>query len=742
MNEADTSPDSSESAVRKSLSELPPTALAFGLAISAVLLALILSALGGPAVGALDPEAALGAGLETPVGRVASLPELDDDSFVLGYVDNLLEKEAAGEWTRGEGLVATLEYISGRRDRWGVLLPEVEDTEATGIVLTAIEYLAAEPDRAVRADLERLVSLFVWDHERLEAMVDPDGVIGASAAPGFARGILAGFQSEQEQTDCQMFYGDEGYRIPDGVEQCLQVRRLTDSGIEFNVYSPLEFEFNLIWDELYVGLVEDTVEETVDETFLALGSLPPRIDIVFSAMWDARALAKAIPQNDGDTCTVTLFPNVFGITDAQFKQTVAHEFGHCFQNRTMPEQQLEYEIRKWREEGFAEYLSAVAYPRIDYELRFVRSFVEDELTKTTVRSRDYRNFVFFQYLYQTWGSDAAIIDFLKKGPTSGDVDDQEDFLRATPNMADLHHGLALTVTDAEIEDRKGGYYIENPEWSIIAEVEDNESFETDVQPFGAARFHLDIPAGKVATASLVTADDLEVSQKAVTGEWQQMAGGGVEWPATCEEGLQYFVVATGIEEPATLEVDVTVEDIPEGDCDTADAVDSQTNADCAVGSWSADLSYLKTALVADTVPGTRTGQVSGTVTMTLEPNGSMSTELNWLRVVTLSPVEIRTGRLLTTMVWDGSGSGTWSAGDTMLTTTVTEFAGDQYVVSRLDGTVVADVKQDIPLGQMQTFQSSGQAPYLCSGDLLHIGGPDGTTVVWTRANKANTIPKG
>ena len=191
---------------------------------------------------------------------------------------------------------------------------------------------------------------------------------------------------------------------------------------------------------------------------------------------------------------------------------------------------------------------------------------------------------------------------------------------------------------------------------------------------------------------------------------------------------------------------VTVEDIPEEDCDTAEAVDSPVDdaisgVSCLEGSWSAPLSTMRSSLIADSLAGQKIGSVSGTMTMTLEPDGTMTSGINWLRVRSLAPFGSDPDRVLTTMVWDGGGSGTWSADETTFTTKTALFTLDSHIVSRLDGEVIINNSQDLAAEQTGAFRGDGSARYLCVEDRLITESAGGGSAAWVRANKANTIPK-
>ena len=119
-----------------------------------------------------------------------------------GYVDNLLVKEEAGEWTRGEGLVATLSLFTGEVEAAQVLRhPELGDFSGTGVIRMAREYLEDGPDAEAKTEIARLLEHLILSRERLEAMAG----IGPPTA---ARGLQAIFSdTAQGAGDCATYWG-------------------------------------------------------------------------------------------------------------------------------------------------------------------------------------------------------------------------------------------------------------------------------------------------------------------------------------------------------------------------------------------------------------------------------------------------------------------------------------------------------------------------------------------------------
>jgi len=117
---------------------------------------------------------------------------------------------------------------------------------------------------------------------------------------------------------------------------------------------------------------------------------------------------KVLGVSASDTCIVTLngdintlkmegggkasdFPALFGET---FKNTIAHEIAHCFQNWNFPAQ-MKTGSEHWWDEGTAMYLASTLYPfATPGQAKMVKEF--DKLSATTPLTKlDYHTYVFF-----------------------------------------------------------------------------------------------------------------------------------------------------------------------------------------------------------------------------------------------------------------------------------------------------------------------------------------------------------
>jgi hypothetical protein len=191
------------------------------------------------------------------------------DRSNISFVDNLLAKVEDGEWTLGEGLVATLQLFEGERDTDSVLRhPELLDYEGTGIIAMAYEYLEDGPDDGAKEEINGLLRLLVFSSEQLEAMA------GLEQPGQLSKGAVTG-----SEEDCRVFWED--YEIPAGIGQCLQVESTTIGGKLYRVFFPAPSLPSAGWTNAHHARAMEAIMETVPR-LNALGTTPP-VAMVFAA---------------------------------------------------------------------------------------------------------------------------------------------------------------------------------------------------------------------------------------------------------------------------------------------------------------------------------------------------------------------------------------------------------------------------------------------------------------------------
>jgi hypothetical protein len=447
-----------------------------GWAMAALAGLVLLSACGGGDDIARGP---FGQETATPEATAGVEEEEAPDLSDIGFVDNLLVKVEEGEWTLGEGLVATLKLFAGELDEAQVLRhTDLLFPEGTGTFEMAYEYLDDGPDEEAKAEINRLLDLLVFSNDQLEAMAgigQPTAAHPGQLALGTARG--------QEEDCLKFFFGEK----IEGVGQCLEVQ-LSDLLDDlypgaYRVFRPAPSLPAAGWKDDHYELAMEAMEETVP-IYVEMGKMPS-VNIVFSVA--GPGYATAFPEF-GEACGVVLYTKLIGFEPGDFKQVVAHELAHCFQTETFPKQRVELSVRRWREEGLADYLSAVVYPKNNLEHRHLDRFAAMELSTTLVDTkRGYTTSLFFQYLYHQIGDD-GILELVGRLPESGGKSEQAAKLAAAhPSMDKMYHDFTKALTDKTIADTGG------PVPSLPTGIVPYEAPTKRVQISGKATPLLDLP---------------------------------------------------------------------------------------------------------------------------------------------------------------------------------------------------------------------------------------------------------
>jgi len=458
-------------------------------------------------------------GIPVPAaGRSISLAEALEaeppDLSNLSFVANLRAKEEAGEWTRGEGLVATLRYFAGELDSSDVLRDADNlGWEGTGILGMATEYLEDGPEEEAKAEIARLVDLLVWTGPELEAMAGittPDAAAPLRlAAAGTAPAVTAPFRlaaagistpaagapfrrtvTASEDTEFMKWALDEAcptffQRFIDASLPCLKWRTVEappGSDGTYRVYVPSPIDLVSPpggWRTAHYDAAVEAAEvsaawlETTGRRLVGSLGGPGRmidVDIVFTLQAHQRKLATAYARAPNPSeCSVALYTGLQKVTLAQLKQVIAHELAHCFQYANFLPQIHRVGFTDWWVEGTAEYLSNVIYPEVDFEWQWEGQALRMLGKKVSLLDLSYATFLYWQFLGNDLGT-AGIFRLLLGLPTSGGRTEQAERLAASPDMARRFQSFLEAMADGVIKDTKSRRTNKQPsdppEWTI------------------------------------------------------------------------------------------------------------------------------------------------------------------------------------------------------------------------------------------------------------------------------------
>lgn len=503
--------------------------------------------------------------------EIITIDHPEPDISTNGLVGNLHAKEQAGDWTRGEGLVASLRLILGEADESDVLIhPDMELRETTGIARMAYLYLEESEDEAINAELNRLLGRIFFTDDQLEEMS------GAGAQTASLNGPWAAAATPE---GCEVFF--TGWDFPDGIDKCVE-KRTVPGLVGYKVFGPDPSLPTAGWQEKHFDLVVQTLQESVPH-FKALGNLP-NTNIVLSVVDNPEAFAMAAPHLPGFTdrpCGVTLFTGMIGglESDTDFKQVVAHELAHCFHGDTFPAEFPAVDAAWW-DEGLAEYWSNTVpmYAKNNLEHRArLPEFDPSELS-STVLDRSYANFIFFQQMANSY-TNQGILALIRSLPDGGGTkDEQRAALGNFGGMSTNYHEFAKKVSDVSIVDTGGGVIPNAPDsdphtWSQPVIIID------DPPTFGVTRLAVAVPNGMYACLSHEVSSDVELSWRegrpgVPTGAWSS----GL--PDVLSGEAVIVATTTKPEGQLTIEVEHVADNEDCEEDEEQDETDSNANGPC------------------------------------------------------------------------------------------------------------------------------------------------------------------
>lgn len=397
----------------------------------------------------------------TPEPRTLTIEHDPVDRSGQSFVEHLLAQEADGEWSRGEGLVATLRLLAGELPPIEVLRDgEVLDQSGSGIVRMARAYLegdAGASDANATAEIERLLELLL---PRLE-----DFAPATSAARADGGGFRSLAVTQQANDDCFFPFPDHG-------NPCFLARPVDNDlfGEQYRLLFPDLDE----WEGWVRG--PSTIQDAIVASAITLEGLTgekPGVE-VWLTPWDGWSLIDRTPEQ----CSLYLASGAQALTASPplLEQAVASAMARCYiaENFGLGD----YETQKWWEDGLAWYLSDVIYPDSGFEtfVLDVPGTLSNEELSTTLLERSTANMPFFEFLDASLGLQgtvdaAATMQF--SGPGS------------IPQIDELLHGYTKALTDGAILDQSGVHPYPTP--GETDELTPGLTIAVIPQPFGLGR---------------------------------------------------------------------------------------------------------------------------------------------------------------------------------------------------------------------------------------------------------------
>ncbi len=488
----------------------------------------------------------------------------------LGYVDNLLAKEEAGEWTHEDGLIATLKLFADEADSGAVLRhPELLDYSGTGIISLAEEYLdTAEPGPA-KDEVTRLLDLLT---PRFNRTAPPETSKSLTVALGdFIFPDLLAQEPPPDEEQLQEGSEDRGYASPDDdvphdysappIEpgECagLEPKQAgwDTSGYELGTYGawvgavlfPIagqedgwSRETHLLW-----------AQQALTDSIAKYGTPPVCIWMLLSHHGGSYTFVEQ--RIDPSVCLVFINKPMQPRNPDHFKQQLAADIAHCYIPLLFPGQSgATYLARRWWNHALAEYMSNVVYPGVNLEWRLAPAMRAEETSRPMVE-RGADNWIFFQDVVNVLGDEelGQIIQALPGG--NNPILDQVE-LANRDEMSGMYQSFSKHMTDVAVTDTGGGFIAYQPP-KVTKSLDGPGNYELELNAFQAARWEVSIPSGQYACVTGEMGEEVQVSYRpgkvgSPSGEWTDFP---TEETAFNED---FVVVATSVHDGERFRMNV------------------------------------------------------------------------------------------------------------------------------------------------------------------------------------------
>jgi hypothetical protein len=488
--------------------------------------------------------------------EVVTFDRKPPDTSNLSYADNLLAREQAGDWSLGEGLVATLKFFTGEADAAGVLNdPDILDPSSADVIAMARQYVVDGPDANARDEVAALLDRLIFTHQELEEM-------GAGAQPTVLPARLAGPRTGSPRRFADPCT-DIGKTIP--CVRPYEPALLTDLNKQWpNTTYEMDVMVTAVdaWGGPKLYAAAEALRDAANR-FEALGSMPATVDLL-ATPFDTN---QSVVWSEAGQCSINLNRPLLQMADAQMKQWIAADLADCFITATFPTQAAGSSTSKsWWRRALALYLSNVVYnapqcdfgkglQRCDLEWAFADTFASQELTTNLVQ-RTEANWLFFQHLEKTEDV-GGILNLIRRLPAGDATAPQVLALIGYEPMAGLFHDFGKSVSDNAVRDTGGGslqyaYTPAKDDLMLTCSTEDDER----PGPFETVRLQLSVSGGKSAKLAYTRSGDIQVSWRPGTAGANGVTGG---WSDELPEYLSddAVMVITTTEPGASFDLRVT-----------------------------------------------------------------------------------------------------------------------------------------------------------------------------------------
>ena len=179
------------------------------------------------------------------------------------------------------------------------------------------------------------------------------------------------------------------------------------------------------------------------------------VDLVFTLLPQASKptsiLAEVVSSGNATTCRIIVYPLAMEDSEDVFKQTVAHEMFHCYQQWNFVDKfDASWAVQDWWGEGTAEYFSNVVYPSVNDEWKRLGYFAGNS-AETPLVQMSYEDWIFWQFMANQV-SNQGVLSLIASLPAEGGTAEQAFALAAYPNIEALFHQFGRDFIDKKIAD--------------------------------------------------------------------------------------------------------------------------------------------------------------------------------------------------------------------------------------------------------------------------------------------------
>lgn len=675
-----------------------------------------------------------------PTAQMVSVLRMDGTTeevpvTISGYKELLEEKISSGEWTEGEGLIQLLKLFTGEISLSDVPQASLVVTpEGTEITRWSRDFITDSSNGAAQIEeIKRQLGKLFPDQETLDRISQPGPL---AARQSTAKNAMQAQQATV--TACQdlaLSGFDETYF--DG-SPCYVYDEAQFNGHRYRIYYPTDWQMQedkkLVVDAGLLAMTDSAA------TFSNLGDFKD-VNLIISLLPEPNhpnyEAVQAYTPKQG-TCPVTLFPGAGQAGFDYFKQVIAHELFHCFQDWNYTTEP--YEQHAWWIEGSAEYFSNVVYPKTDAEWSYIGGFNRDSLTKT-LPEMSYGNFIFFQFAANRYG-DPAIIDLLRM---LGDTGGAADTLASYQAMEITFQDFVVAYMGKGIRDADGRIR-QLSDVAVIRKVKVSEEVEEafSVRALLAARYRIEYEKEKrfLQEPKIDGDGQYSIVKFDLRRDPANWSGLPPEIRSTCKDDVPYLLVVTTTDTSANYELKVVVNEMEKAECDP-----------CLLGVWEVDNDSFE-EFILGVMQSSGEAMPSDFV---LEIDGHYYTEFNEDGEVLFRRDGLSIGigadeAMVVTTIIDSQGSGIYTAdGEIMKVYQVTDYVnkleaklnGVPFSTSQTPGAGTATIfgqSSAIPGVENSNEAQESSGSYVCTEETLTINQDKYGELLFNRVEKIMPTP--